>query len=119
MKKINLKGNLIKEIPFLKNLIQLEEVNFSCNKIVSLDEAAENLPMNLKVINIDNNLIQSIFSPFYLSFFKQLKSIRISSNPFVKKLQLKNINYRLYCYWALGANKESSLDIDGEYFTNE
>ena len=93
-------------------------MNFSCNKILSIEEAPENLPMQLKILNFDNNLIKSIFTPFYFSFFKNLSSIRISSNPFVKKLSNKNINYRMFCYWAIGKNRKTSLDIDGEFFNN-
>ena len=100
-------------------MLKLEELNFSGNRIKSIEDIAENLPMQLKILNLDNNQIRSVFSPFYLSFFKNLTSIKIISNPFVKRLSLNNINYRLFCYWAMGSDRDTPLDIEGEYFTND
>ena len=78
IKKLNLRGNKLKEIPqSIKFLTSLEKLDLSKNEIQEIPEGITSLN-SLKLLNLNNNKIKKI--PESMKDLKSLKDLRLSQN---------------------------------------
>jgi hypothetical protein len=105
LKSIVLADNLfIGNIPDLKSLTSLEEVNFDGNK---LGPQFPSLGKNLVKIILSKNSIRSQIPPQFITHFDKLQIFDISSNNFVGKIPFSMFSLPSLNYLDLSSNKFS------------